>query len=268
MTKNSDLINLCFETNPCGIIVLDSDGQIQRVNPALTNLIGVEAEQLIGRKVETLSSGLSGLFKDGGTVQYFSEGREHWLHCQEEDGGELGKIRYYLDISELVQLREDDNRLRVKIQELAITDELTGLANPRAFTRTLESHITRSRRYQNPLSLVVVELLDQSAPDDPLPDELILLASQYLRDRLRWVDLIARWDQNRFIIALPETRLADCKELVGKLRESFIETSLPEDHKDRSLNLHFGVAEWQKGLDSRRLIKHVTQSLYEERDAD
>ena len=268
MTKNSGLNDLFLEANPCGIILLDSDGQIQKMSPALTALLGIDAGQFIGHITEKLGSGLRGLFKDTGAIQYFSEGRELYLYCQEEEVGERGRIRFYFDISELVQLRAENIRLRQKIQELAVTDDLTGLPNARAFTHTLESHITRSRRYQNPLSLVVVELLDQSAPDHPLPDELILLTSRYLRDRLRWVDLIARWDQNQFIIALPETRMSDCNELVVKLRQSFLDTSLPKEHKDRSLKLHFGVAEWHKGFDSKRLIKQVTQTLYEERDAD
>ena len=268
MTTNSDLADLCLDTNPCGIILLDSSAQIQYINPALVAMIGVEAEQLIGQKVETIDSGLHALLQDEGKIRHFSNGNERWLHCHSEDCEKSGSIRYYLDITELVQLREENSRLRQQIEELAITDDLTGLANLRAFTRTLESHITRSRRYQNPLSLVIIEFLDPAAPGETLPDELILCTSHYLRDRLRWVDLIARWDQNQFIIALPETRLADCKELVSKIRQGFFEIPLPEAHKDRLLTLHFGLAEWQKGFDSRRLIKCVTQSLSEARNAD
>ncbi len=267
LTKNSDLADLCLETNPCGIMLLDSSAQIQYINPALAAMVGVEADQFIGHKIETIDSGLRALLQDESAIQHFSNGNEGWLHCYVEEREENGSIRYYLDITELVQLREENSRLRQQIEELAITDDLTGLANLGAFTRTLESHITRSRRYQNPLSLVIIELLDPVAPDDTLPDELILFTSHYLRDRLRWVDLIARWEQNQFIIALPETRLADCKELVSKIRQGFMEIPLPEAHKDRLLTLHFGLAEWEKGFDSRRLIKSVTQSLHEVRNA-
>ncbi|MES9843534.1 MAG: diguanylate cyclase, partial [Candidatus Sedimenticola sp. 6PFRAG5] len=187
-----------------------------------------------------------------------------YLYCTVADGEDGESIRYYQDVTEQTQLRGQNEQLQQQVQELAITDELTGLANPRALNRALNTQVTRSRRYGNPLSLIIAELSDNNAPQEQLPDSVILSVSRHLRYRLRWADTISRWDHNQFVIILPETGQQDCEKLLTKIRKGFSDIALPDEQVERSLVLQFGTTQWQKGDDSRKLMRKAVQNLTSE----
>lgn len=252
----------------------DQGGSISWLNPALERMLGLAADQLVGQKREQFPfTTHRGLFKGNGMMHLFGSGveQERWLQCTVETpegtDPEMHTVKYFQDVTELVRLREENQRLTQQVQELAITDELTGLANRQALTRALNSQVARSRRYQNPLSLAVIQLIDRHG-SSTIPDEVILAVSRYLRDRLRWVDLIARWEQSQFIIILPETSLQHGQELMDKVLASFSDLALPAPHDSGSLALQFGLAEWRKGQDARLLLKQVFSNLAEQTAAD
>ena len=120
------------------------------------------------------------------------------------------------DVTAEDDLRRENQLPHQQIQDLKLTDDLTGLPNRRAISQAPELQISRSRRHRNPLSVVLVhiglqddqvELLRDSA------DPLVLGVSRFLRDRLRWVDQIGRWEENIFLLVLPETEQADARGL-------------------------------------------------------
>ncbi|WP_260295841.1 GGDEF domain-containing protein [Sedimenticola hydrogenitrophicus] len=269
MTQASRVTHQALRNTPCGVLIFDQNGTIRWLNPALETLLGLKADQLVGQDREQFPfTTHRGLFKGEGVMHLFGSGveQERWLLCsveQREDADpEIHTIKYFQDITELVRLQEENQRLKQQVEELAITDELTGLANRQSLTRTLNAQVARSRRYQNPLSLAVIQLFD-SRDQAPIPDEIILEVSRYLRDRLRWVDLIARWDHSQFIIILPETSLSHGGDLMDKILGDFSQLSLPAQFAGNTLALRFGLAEWHKGQDARLLMKQALTNLAE-----
>ena len=71
--------------------------------------------------------------------------------CKEFEGS-TQIFKFFEEVTEQVKLKQENSALQQQVEELTITDELTGLANPRALNRALSSQVTRSRRYNNPLS--------------------------------------------------------------------------------------------------------------------
>ncbi|MCW8903684.1 sensor domain-containing diguanylate cyclase [Sedimenticola sp.] len=269
MTQSSSIIYQALQNVPCGVLIFDQSGTINWLNPALESMLGLKADQLVGQNREQFPfTTHRGLFKGTGLMHLFGTGveQERWLHCTVEtrDDAEpaIHTIKYFQDVTELMRLREENQRLNQQVEELAITDELTGLANRQSLTRTLNTQVARSRRYQNPLSLAVIHLLDKR-DETAIPDEIILEVSRYLRDRLRWVDLIARWEHSQFIIILPETSLQHGKDLMDKVLAGFSEVPLPASYAGDSLELLFGLAEWHKGQDARLLMKQALINLAE-----
>ncbi|MCW8943172.1 MAG: diguanylate cyclase [Sedimenticola sp.] len=269
MTHASSNIYQYLQTNPCGVLILDQTGNITWLNPALEAMLALKSDQLVGQNRERFPfTTHRGLFKGSGLMHLFGPGveQERWLLCTVEELNDPDPanhtLKYFQDVTEQVQLREENQRLQKQVEELAITDELTGLANRQSLTRALNAQVARSRRYQNPLSLAVISLED-SKTSEPLPNEAILSISRYLRDRLRWVDLIARWDHNQFITILPETKLQDGTDLLEKVRAEFADLSWPEQFNPEHLSLQFGLAEWHKGQDARLLLKQAFTNLFE-----
>lgn len=267
MNQASSFTDPYLQASPCGVLILDKAGTIRWLNPALEAMLELTAGQLLGTREEEFPfTAHKGLFKGPGMVHLVGPeiSQERWLLCSEAQPAtqdpEVYTIRYYQDLTEQVRLQEENRRLQQQVEELAITDELTGLANRQALTRALNTQVARSRRYQNPLSVAVITLLEQGETR-PIADQVILAVSHYLRDRLRWVDVIARWEHNQFIIILPETTLQDASDLIDKVLSTFSDMVLPEQYVDSKLQLQYGLAEWHKGQDARLLLKEVFSQL-------
>jgi len=98
------------------------------------------------------------------------------------------------------------------LQEQAITDGLTGLANHRHFYDRLHEEVARARRYRLPLSLLMVDIDDFKHFNDShghqAGDEALRLVGAILRLGLRQkIDLAARYGGEEFAAILPNTAL-------------------------------------------------------------
>ncbi len=100
-------------------------------------------------------------------------------------------------------------RLIARLQEQSSTDELTGVANRRAFLAAAEREIERSRRYQHELSLAYVDVdgfKEVNDRDGHLTGDRVLVALASLaRATARSVDTVARLGGDEFVILMPET---------------------------------------------------------------
>jgi len=256
-----------FKLCPSGLIAQDHDGCILGANSALEKITGLSAAQLLASEQEESASIIHCLLDEDELIHMHSADNDHWLQRETSEldfpGGQI-TLHYYQDVTETQRLREEINRLQHHTQELTITDELTGLANKRALSQILEAQVTRSRRYKNPLSLALAEIVPSSnstGKPPHLPDELLLTVSCYLRDRLRWADVLGRWDSNRFMLMLPETSEEDARTLIENISNGVADAIIIEGEQNSGFTLNFGLAEWTKGLDTRRLIKQVEQAV-------
>ena len=268
MAENSNNMSLehWFTACPAGLLILNREGCVHSINPALCDLLQQQPDSVVGRGHDQMHSPeLQSLFHPDGQVQLFSLGtaaRQIKIESREIPDSQGMTLRCFTDISEHETLKEENARLKQQVEELTLTDELTGLANERAFHRVLNSQVTRSRRYTNPLCLAVVEIETEiKAEDEGLVQEITLAVSRYLRDRLRWVDLIARWSDDQFMLVLPETTLEDATKLLHKIKIDFVDTLLPEAIAHLNIRLQIGIAEWQKGNDARLLMKRSMEAL-------
>ncbi len=259
----------CFEKEwidacPAGLLVIDSGGTIRWLNPALEEMLGLDADRLLGHNRGTLPEpAYRGLFDEDTVISLPGPG-ERWFHRESASvrsaDGDESTLYVYRDISELVHLRAERDRLQEQVQDLTLTDELTGLANRRALIDALTTQVTRSRRYHNPLSLMVVRVTlgdSKTLAIHELPERAVLAVSHYLRDRLRWADIIGRYDRTLFMLILPETDQPAAGILIEKIRAESTEIELPDDLANLPLELSFGLAEWKQGDDPRTLTERA-----------
>jgi diguanylate cyclase (GGDEF)-like protein len=130
----------------------------------------------------------------------------------------------------------ENSRLYTSAERMAITDGLTGLYNHRYFYERLAQEVARARRYELPLSLLMIDIDDFKRYNDRLGhragDALLRgLAALLLTQTRQQVDLVARYGGEEFAIILPSTgplgaaRLGE--RLCDAIRESTIEDGLP-----------------------------------------
>jgi len=108
--------------------------------------------------------------------------------------------------------------------QLARTDELTGLANTRAFSERAEQELLRARRYGRALSLLYIDLDGFKTINDSLGhaagDVVLQRTAAALRESLRRTDVIARLGGDEFAVLLPETGTESTDIVIGKVRDT------------------------------------------------
>ena len=145
----------------------------------------------------------------------------------------------------------------------AMTDPLTGLANTRSFSRSLEREFERSRRYDLPLSLITVDLDNLKSINDghghDAGNDAIRLAASVLSGAVRKFEVVARYGGDEFAVILPSTGSSDARRLAERLRQEIAAQSV---HGVR-LSASLGVASRNEiHGNATALIKGSDDALY------
>jgi len=145
----------------------------------------------------------------------------------------------------------------------AMTDPMTGLANCRSFSQSLERELERSRRYAMPLSLLTVDLDHLKVINDEhghdAGNDAIRLAARVLAGAVRKFEVVARVGGDEFAVVLANTGAGDARRLAERLRA---EIGAQVVHGVR-LSASVGVATWDgTALDAAPLIKASDEALY------
>jgi diguanylate cyclase (GGDEF)-like protein len=164
----------------------------------------------------------------------------------------------------LVALRgREETRLRGELLRLAVTDDLTGLANRRAFRSTLANELARSARTQRPLCLLMLDLdhfkrvndtFGHGAGDVVLATMGTLLSSGRLRDG---IDVAARIGGEEFAVILPET-----DEEGGTFAAERVRAEVMSRAADILTTVSIGVAASHDGDDPDSLLRAADRALY------
>lgn len=247
---------------PFGLLGLGADGRIASVNRTVATLLGLPEDGLLGHRPAELPEAVQRLLGHEPHL-YHDVANHRWLRRERYSGNDGEQLLLVVDVSEQERLAEENARLHQQVEDLKLTDDLTGMPNRRAITQALELHVSRSRRYQNPLSvmLVAVNLQSLAGVHALSSDPVMLGVSRFLRDRLRWVDQIGRWEEDEFLLVLPETALEDASGLRDKILAEQGMIRLAEPYDDLHPSLRFGLACWSKGDDLRTLLRKATDDL-------
>jgi diguanylate cyclase (GGDEF)-like protein len=115
-------------------------------------------------------------------------------------------------------------RLVERLQEQSLSDELTGVANRRAFHAVAAREIERSRRYVHPLSLAYLDIDAFKRVNDhsghAVGDRVLVALAGLARAAARSVDTVARIGGDEFVILMPETDAEAALPLAQRLRQT------------------------------------------------
>jgi diguanylate cyclase (GGDEF)-like protein len=148
-----------------------------------------------------------------------------------------------------------------KLEELSITDELTGLYNQRHFYNRLEQEVTRNKRQKHPLSLLFFDVDGLKAYNDTYGhlggDDVLKAVARSVSQRIRNdVDSGYRCGGDEFAVILPEVRAEQAVEVARRISKSLRKAGF------QKVTLSFGVAELGPEMDSRTLFEHADSAMY------
>lgn len=178
----------------------------------------------------------------------------------EEQSTELSTFAARLDSA-----YRDLETTNARLEEFSFKDEVTGLYNRRFFTIRLEEEISRYRRFNHPVSVVLADLDGFKAVNDELGhavgDETLRDIAQILMRHSRGINVVSRYGGDEFVVLLVETSQAGARLYADRIRK-FIE-SYPFGHGKR-ITASFGVASLpdDEVTTSEELMKAADTALY------
>lgn len=150
-----------------------------------------------------------------------------------------------------------------RLDALAATDGLTGIANRRAFQSRLETECARASRYSQPLSLMILDVDRFKSFNDTYGhqggDDVLKHMGRLLATSARNADFVARYGGEEFAVILVNTEKQASIEAAERLRIR-IET---EQWPNRQVTASIGIASWGPGAASAtELISMADSALY------
>ena len=161
----------------------------------------------------------------------------------------------------------ENARLHRIVEQQALVDELTGVANRRQSEDALPTEIARAERLGTPLTLVVADLDDFKMINDrhghAAGDDVLREFAAVLKATLRGSDLAGRWGGEEFLLLLPGADAAGGALLADRIRAGLAERSfLGRDGAVFRVTCSFGVAQFRPGDDERELFSAADRALY------
>jgi diguanylate cyclase (GGDEF)-like protein len=123
-----------------------------------------------------------------------------------------------------------------RLKETSFKDEVTGLYNRRFFSLRLEEELSRYRRFNHPVSVV---LLDLDGFGHTVGDETLREIAQILMKHSRGINVVSRYGGDEFAVLLVETSKAGARLYADRIRE--VVAKYPFSH-GKVITSSFGVA--------------------------
>ncbi len=242
------LARTLLEDLPVGIVFLDTSDRVAWANRTLAAILDMPRENVIGEKASRL--------------------RLPTLTQQRENVGDNNPSRLLSVVhrhdsplfqgTALVVIDPDRTPLRWNGDQPDELSALVGMLDADEARRRLAIEISRSRRYDNPLACIYVQLLSNRRRQgltgqlQSALDTLIRL----LREKVRWVDVIGHWNPDSVVVVLPETNAAAAAQLSEKLALHVANAwAILSDE----FTVSWGSSSWRKGDDIDAFVERAIE---------
>ncbi len=168
----------------------------------------------------------------------------------DETGAKGVKLSVAVDSSESTDLR---------------TDASTGLPNRMAFLEDMRRRLSEAQRHDTRFSLMFIKIdnLDELREQHgaPLGGLVLRVFTQFLSAAMREMDVVARYDDERFGIILPGTALVDAAAAGERLRSAIQRSPLSLMKKSIALSVSIGLAEAKRTEELELLVQRAQEAM-------
>jgi len=177
------------------------------------------------------------------------------------------QIRLVETTAQQVSIAMDNAKLFDKMQEMAITDSLTGLYNRRYFYLILGNEIERAKRYQSPLSLIMMDIDHFKLVNDKfghlIGDQVLQSVSETCKKLLRHIDSMFRYGGEEFMIILPETNQEEALKVAERICSTVAESTIKTKKGNVKITISIGVSEYgENHPTSNKFIESADRTMY------
>lgn len=165
-----------------------------------------------------------------------------------------------------LELRRVSSELKLaneQLRTMSLRDPLTGLANRRALALCLEDEVSRARRYDAPLAVLMLDLDGFKSYNDDFGhragDDALVCVADVLKKDNRVSDMVARYGGEEFVIVLPETTEEGAQHLAERYRARVAAANF----HGRNMTVSVGLAVWHPRYErTEDFLDAADQALY------
>ncbi|SHK32151.1 PAS domain S-box-containing protein/diguanylate cyclase (GGDEF) domain-containing protein [Anaerobranca californiensis DSM 14826] len=171
-------------------------------------------------------------------------------------------LHYAVDVTKYKEIEE-------KLMYLSLTDSLTKAYNRRYMTEKLTEELERVKRNNSTFSVIMLDIDHFKNINDTFGhdagDLVLQKLTEMIKNRIRKIDVLARWGGEEFLILLPDTPLENAVVLAEELRLKLSEMEIPNVQK---VTASFGVANYLPGDSIDTLVKKADDMMYKAKKKD
>ncbi|MCG7909503.1 MAG: EAL domain-containing protein [Candidatus Thiodiazotropha taylori] len=278
-------LSMAVEQSPASVVITDTTGLVEYVNPKFSEISGYSAKEVIGNPSKRLGADVkdSALLKDiwnslekgkiwkGEFSTKRKNGTVYW------ESAVIAPIRdnnnittHYLTVKEDITQRK---AIEDKLLEQATHDQLTKLPNRFLAFDRLEQLIQHADRNKSHIAVIYIDLDNFKNVNDSLGhsvgDELLILISKRISDQLRKQDTLARLGGDEFLALIPDLHdlSTDLEKVVTRLLST---TESPVELHNHQLNISssLGIAVYpEDGTTVSSLMSNADIAMYDAKHA-
>ncbi|WLD56766.1 GGDEF domain-containing protein [Salinispirillum sp. LH 10-3-1] len=147
----------------------------------------------------------------------------------------------------------------------ALTDPLTGVGNRLGLSNTLQKEIEVSRRYDRPLTIMMLDIDKFKSINDiyghAVGDRVLVDVTNYMKQTLRVADAVFRLGGEEFLILLADTSLDQAVVIGERIRQN-IEQSHQGSDTSPYVTASIGIAAYQADMSSDDLLNAADRAMY------
>ena len=171
-----------------------------------------------------------------------------------------------------VRLKREHAKMVDKLEELAVTDGLTGLYNSRHFFSQLKAEVERYSRYRHPLSLLLLDIDLFKNYNDTWGhlegDKVLMALGEIITSCLRSNDTAYRYGGEEFTIVLPETRVEEACLVGERIRNILGQREFTPDRESKAkVTISIGVTQFSPDDTLESFIKRADKAMYDSKKA-
>ena len=280
-----------------GVLVLDVQGRIVDINPAMKSFLDEEPASFLGRNVsdiltiwnestEHLMNGLETRteIRLPQKPSRFLDLRVTPLH--DEDQNLSGRLIIFRDITDRKEVEKDlryamdrmqtqlieIGLLQSQLREQAIRDALTNLFNRRYLEETLERELARAAREVYPLCIVMMDIDHFKNVNDTYGHEagdlVLKTLAEMVTSQSRQGDFVCRFGGEEFVLVMPNITIEVAKERINSLHKSISSLYISFGRFNLNITMSMGISWYPKhGETKETLLRAADRALYAAKNA-
>jgi diguanylate cyclase (GGDEF)-like protein/PAS domain S-box-containing protein len=194
------------------------------------------------------------------------------VQASQKNAYDANQIRLVETVAQQTSIAMDNVKLFEKMQEMAITDSLTGLYNQRYFYMILNNEFERAKRYQTPLSLIVMDIDNFKTVNDEFGhlagDDVLRSMSEICMKLLRQTDNMFRYGGEEFAIILPGTKQEEAFNVAERICSTIEQAVIKTKNGSVKITVSIGVSEYGENYSKpSEFIESVDRTMYEAKKA-